>query len=117
MASKGYVNGFLNRVPSDFKTALVQAFGHVMDTFQLGSGTKALNFSWYAFSSTTHATANTEFSIEHGMETIPTKLIPVVDLTSTGSQLVTFTVSRAPDSRRVYLKSGSTGVVFGGYFE
>ena len=112
MSSKGYVDSVLNQLPAEDRKALQPAFHHVMDEGAIGSATKATNFRWVRVSSTTAAVANTEFSIAHGLGVKPTWLIPAVDLTQVNSQLVTLTVTRAPDAHRVYLSSPSTSVVF-----
>ena len=112
MASKGYTESILNTLPADQRKALNLAFNHTLDTFRIGGNPKALNFAWYVYSSTTSSTAGTEFSIEHGQGMVPTKMIPMVDLSQVGSQLVPLTVSKAPDDRRIYLTSTSTSAVF-----
>lgn len=112
MASKGYVDSLLNRLDPEIKQTLQPAFHHVMDTWQIGSGTKAANAQWYRFTSTTASDANAEFSIEHGLDQIPVQVFPVLDLSQVNSVMPTLTVTRAPDARRVYLSSPSTGVVF-----
>ena len=112
MASKGYVAAILNQLPSEQKKALQPAFDHVLDTLVLGSATKAANFQWVKVTGTTDATANTEFSIAHGLGVVPKWVIPVLDLGSVGSQLVPLAVSRAPDEMRIYLTSGSTSAAF-----
>jgi hypothetical protein len=117
MASKGYVQSLLNGLPSEIKVLLQPAFDHVLDTWKLGTATKAANASWYKFSVTTSSVANTEFSFRHGLNQIPTYLVPVVDLASVNSQLVPLTVSRAADDQRVYLKSASTSAVMNIYLE
>ena len=115
--AKGYVNTLLNALPSEQKRVLVPAFEYVQDTWRLGSGARATNAQWYRLESTTAATANEEFSVEHGLGVAPYLLIPVLDLTAQGAQLVPLEVSRAADSKRVYLKSSSTGAVVTFYVE
>lgn len=117
MANKGYVDALLNSLEPALKQALKPAFEHVLTWAALGDQTKATNFGWYRLSSTTAATAGEEFSVLHGLDVAPSKLIPVLDLTAVGSQLVPLTVSRAPDSKRVYLTSASTSAVFLAYVE
>ena len=112
MASKGYIAAILNQLEANIKKALQPAFDHVLDDFIIGSATKAANFRWVKVSSTTHADANTEFSIAHGLGTTPTWIVPVLRLDQVNTQLVPITVSRAPDEQRIYLKSASTGVPF-----
>jgi hypothetical protein len=117
VANKGYISNLLNKLPVDFKSNIVEAFDHTLDTFQLGGNRKAMNFRWYACTSTTAATADAEFSVEHGLEAAPSKLIPIIDLTQIGSKMPVLTVTRAPDASRVYLSSPSTSVVFNFYVE
>ena len=117
MASAGYVKSLINGIESSLLARLEKAFDHILATYRLGTDRKAANFSWFRIESTTATTANEEFSVEHGLETTPTHLIPVLDLGVVGAQLVPLTNSRAPDARRVYLKSSSTGAVFTAYVE
>jgi len=112
MASKGYIASILNQLEANIKKALQPAFDHALDDFILGGATKAANFRWVKVSSTTHADANTEFSIVHGLGTIPTWIVPVVRLDDVNSQLVPLTVTKASDAMRIYLKSPSTGAAF-----
>lgn len=117
MAAPGYLLTLLNALPSDIKKVLVPAFDYVTGTWRLGDGTKATNALWYRVSATTSSNANTEFSVAHGLDSAPTKLIPIVDLTVVGAQLVPLSVSRAPDDKRVYLTSSSTGAAITFYLE
>ena len=94
------------------KQTLIPAFDHVIDTFRLGTATKAANASWYRFSSTTASVADTEFSIEHGLNQIPTQVIPILDVSQVNSMMPVLTVTRAADERRIYLSSPSTSAVF-----
>ena len=109
MAAPGYVAQILNALPADIRTPLTSAFDYVMREFSLGDNAKAENFSWFKVESTTHATANTEFSVPHNMGQVPTCILPVLPLSEVGAQLVPLTVSRAADASRIYLKSSSTG--------
>lgn len=117
MAARGYLESLLNTLPNDIKRVLVPAFQYVTDTWRLGDGDRASNAQWFKFSSTTASVSGTEFSIKHGLNEKPSKLIPVLDLNSVGSQLVPLTVSRAPDVQRIYLTSTSTSAVFICYLE
>ena len=112
MASKGYIASILNQLPADQKKALQPAFDHALDDAILGTATKAANFRWVKRTSTTASVAGTEFSIQHGIGTVPTWIIPVLDLNTVNSQIVPLTVSRAPDASRIYLTSTSTSAVF-----
>lgn len=112
MASIGYVRTLLNQLEDKVKKALEPAFEHAMTDNIIGTATKAANFRWVKLSSTTHGTANTEFTLAHGLGVVPTNVIPFLDVSLVGSQMVPLTVSQAPDVMRLYFKSSSTGAVF-----
>lgn len=90
---------------------LQQAFYYDVDNWRIGTGKRSENGQLYRVSSTTHATANTEFSFLHGLGTAPSQLLQILDLSQVNSQIVPLQVSKAPDALRVYLKSSSTGAV------
>ncbi len=117
MAAFGNIDRILNALDASIRPTLSAAFEYLCREIAIGDNTKAENFSWYRVSGTTHATANTEFSIAHGMDHAPSKLIPIVQLDSTGGALVPLVVSRISDSKRIYLKSSSTGAAFVAYLE
>ncbi len=117
MAATGYVAQILNALDADVRKVLTQAFDYVMRENSLGEATKAENFAWYRITGVTSTSANTEFSVVHGMSAAPAKLIPYLDLSVVNAQLPELTVSRAPDARRVYLKSPSVGATFQAYLE
>lgn len=83
-----------------------------MDNWRVGNGARAANAQWYRVSSTTAATANTEFAVAHGLSAPPGQIFPVLDLTQINSQMVPLTVSRAADATYLYLKSSSTSAPF-----
>jgi hypothetical protein len=115
MASKGYVESLLNRLPDTVRQALKPAFDHILDNGQIGGiehGKKAINFRWYRLDGTTSSNANQEFSIVHGLGVAPFHLLPMVPMTSSGSQLVRLRVTRTSDASRVYLSSPDTNAAF-----
>lgn len=117
MATKGYLDQLLNALPPDIKNPVSAAFQYMADNWRFGDGDRAQNAQLYKFTGVTAATANEEFSIRHGAGQTPSKLIPALDLTQIGSQIVPLTVSRAPDDQRIYLTSSSTGATFITYVE
>lgn len=117
MSAPGYIDTLLNTLDQAIRVTLSNAFQYAMRENALGSNTKAENFSWFKVTGTTHATANTEFSVVHGMDHAPSKLIPILKLDSTTAQLVPLAVSRASDAKRIYLKSSSTSAAFVAYLE
>lgn len=117
MAAPGYIAQLLNRLEPDIRTTLTAAFEYVMREFALGANTKAENFAWFRVEGTTSSNANTEFSVNHGMDHAPSKLIPIVPLDTVNATLPQLTVTRVSDARRIYLKSDSTSAFFAAYLE
>ena len=114
MANKGLVNAILNNLEDGVKRILSPAFEYVLDSLRFGHpdpGTRAENFSIYFFTATTPSTANTEFSIRHGLNVTPQNLMPFLPLDVVGASIVPLTVTRAADGQRVYLRSASTSAV------
>lgn len=111
--AKGYIAGLLNSVTdSNLKRVLIQSFDYVQDNWRLGTGVRATNAQWARVESTTATTAGAEFSFRHSLGAAPHTLIPVLDLTVVGAQLVPLTVSRAADAERVYLSSTVVSATF-----
>lgn len=73
-----------------------------------GNAKRVENGQLYQFDATTPADSTTEFSVAHGLQNAPRLVLPVLDVTQTGNQFVTLTVTRPADSKRVYLRSTST---------
>lgn len=104
MANPSYVYELL---PGPLKN-LDAAFRYVLGALRFGAGkadAKAENFALFAIQGTTHATPDTEFSIQHGRRKTPTVLIPFLPLDTVGASMVQLEVTRAADAERVYLKS------------
>lgn len=70
---------------------------------------KAKNFQSYHVTSTTAAASTSEFTIAHGMDRAPQIAFLTLDLSQPGAKIVPIEVTRAADSRRLYLRSTSTG--------
>lgn len=117
MAAPGYVATILNGLPQDLRAPLNTIFEYVMREFSLGANTKAENFAWFKIEGTTASVANTEFSVEHGLDHIPSKLIPMLPLDVVNAQNPTLIVSRVADARRVYLKSAAVSAFFQAWLE
>jgi hypothetical protein len=111
VSDKGIIDLSINALPVDIRKPLQRAFYELLDNFRFGSGRRAQNAQLYRITATTHADANTEFAIAHGLGSAPTQVFPIVDLKSIGSQLVPLQVSRAADATNLYLRSTSTGAV------
>lgn len=112
MADKGYISNLLNALPEDSRKPLRDAFWYLMDNWRVGTNNRAINAQWFRVTGTTHGTANTEFSILHGLGYTPQQVWQILDLSVVNSQVVPLTTSRAADAARIYLKSSSTGATF-----
>ncbi len=75
------------------------------------------NLSGHFFEATTPSTANTEFSIDHGLGTTPRMALSVLPLNVVNAQTVNLTVTRVADAQRLYLSSPSTAATMYVYVE
>ena len=112
MADKGFIRTLTASIPDQTTRRVVQqSFEHVLDNMRLGvpeHQTRAVNSQQYWLVGTTSTSANTEFSLEHGLPSAPRYLIPTLDLSQPGAKIVPLTVTRAADARRIYLSSSDT---------
>lgn len=123
MANSSYLRALVGSLPADVKVALGRCWDYLCDgNLRFGpvdtNRPRTENFAGIYISGTTPATANTEFSIAHGLGTKPNVLIPFLDLNTINSRIAgDLTVSRAADASRVYLTSASTTATFTAYLE
>lgn len=111
----GYIETLAGGLESATKKALIGIFNYVLKELRWGRPGHqvfAENLHAVFLQGTTPAVANQEFSIEHGLATTPYLLIPVLDLQTVSSSVIRLTVARAPDVRRVYLKSPDASAPF-----
>jgi hypothetical protein len=112
MADIGFIRSQLGGIKDeDTKRVLTTIFEHVLGNFRFGvpeHQTRAENAQLYFEESTTGASTS-EFSFTHGLETAPKLAIPCIDLNQPGSQTVNLEVTKVADTKRIYLKSTSTG--------
>lgn len=117
MADIGAVKALINGVPeATTKRILNQVFEYVLGNIRFGEPehqARAENMQAYFLNSTT-ASDTSEFSIPHGLPAAPKLAIPVIDLQTVGAKFPQLEVSRAADTKRVYLKAtaGSTSMPF-----
>ena len=112
MASKGYLESLLNALPDDVKGPVMQAVRELATNLTIGlpdTTKKATNFRWTRFDAVTSSVANTEFSIHHGVGSLPLVCWPVMFLDSSGGQSVRLKVTKPADAQRIYLSSPDTG--------
>jgi len=115
MADLGALRGFFGGMPAPIKVAMDGFINYAFKNIRVGlpgHQKPAENLSWSQLDGVTSSNANQEFSIAHGLDVAPRVAFPCIDLTSSGTQLVTLTVARAADTKRVYFRSGSTSAAF-----
>ena len=118
MADVGALRSFVANLQSEVKKSVGDAFAYGFKNIRVGlpgHQKPAENLSWLQLDFTTSTTANQEFSVAHGLASAPRVAFPCLDLTSSGTQLVTLRTTRPADSKRVYLASSSTnaaGTIF-----
>lgn len=120
MSVTGYVESLFGGLPADLKKVLTETFRYVLPNGRFGPMShqaKAENFNAVYVSSTTSSTANTEFSIVHGLGRAPYLVVPVLPLDAVGGAVVRLQVTRAADAVRVYLRSPDTSAVIALYLE
>lgn len=115
MSDIGYLRALTKSIPDPAtRNAVLQIVEHLSGTLVFGAidpdKRKATNFQMFHQPSTT-GPSTSEFTIAHGMDVVPKIAIPVLDLSQPGAKIVPIEVSRAADSRRIYLKSTSTGAL------
>jgi hypothetical protein len=115
MAQISYVNQVLAGFPTDQRKALQLAFEYVLTNLRLGQpdpSSRAENLQLYYFDGVTAATANTEFTIVHGLAAVPYNMIQVLPLRIVGAQIVPLRVTRRCDANRIYLSSSVINAPF-----
>lgn len=120
MATPALVESYLGGIDAALKRALKTIFDYVLSNLRFGpavTNTRSENFTGRYYFGTTHATPNTEFTVKHELHTKPYLLIPVLDLTTVNSVVPKLTVSKAPDTERVYLKSDVASATICFYLE
>lgn len=116
MAALGGLESLVGSLPTDIKRVMTELLRALVPFLRFGPvehQQKAENFASYVVVSTT-ATSTGEFTITHGLGRAPYRAMPVLDLNSSGMELIPLRVSRPADASRIYLKTsaGSTNAVF-----
>jgi hypothetical protein len=115
MAKVAGVDVLIGGLDADTKRVFSRVFDYVLNNLRFGRAdhqARAENVQAYFLEGTTHAVANTEFSIAHGLGQAPYLVVPVLDVTTAGKKLPRLTVTRAADAMRVYLSSPDTSQPF-----
>ena len=115
MANARYVESLLGPLEPGIRKVLVNVFNHVLGNLRIGRATnrtRSENFQAYCYTGTTPSTANTEFTIAHGLGVTPYLCIPVLPLDETSGRLIRLEVTRVADASRVYLRSPEVDAPF-----
>ena len=120
MAPLGSVEAEIGSLPPDIKRVFTNVLRLLVPFLRFGpvDTAKCENFAGVNITSTTASDTN-EFSVAHRLERAPYRLMPSINLNSSGTALVLVQVSRPADASRIYLKAeaGSTNKVFSLYVE
>lgn len=120
MANQGFIETLLAVFGTRERLSLTKAFEEVTKFTRLGapdSGGKSDNLAGGFFESTTSTTAGQEVAIPHTLGSAPFLLMPVLPLQSSGTHLVSLTVTRPADASYIYLSSSDTGKTHRFYVE
>lgn len=121
MADQGYVESQLAGIADpQLRKILSSVFKYILKDTRFGRAEDAeasVNFGGGFFAGTTHATPNTEFSIEHSFGRPPYLLLAVLPLDGSGGNIVPLQVERAADARKIYLSSSVASANFVVYLE
>ena len=121
MAPLGSVEAEIGSLPPDIKRVFTNVLRLLVPFLRFGpvDTAKCENFAGVNITSTTASDTN-EFSVAHRLERAPYRLMPSLDLNSSGMWLVGLKVTRRADASRIYLRAssnGSTNKVFSFYAE
>lgn len=114
MANASYMKSLIGSLESNIRAAFGNVFDYAFKSLKFGpaeSGEASINFGAVFYESTTPSTASQEFTIAHRQGTPPYLAVPVLDLTSSNSQVVPLKVTRPADAQYLYLASSSTNAV------
>ena len=111
----------MNSMAADLRPRMMELVRALVPFLRFGPvehASKCENMAGVTIVSTTAGSTN-EFTIAHGLGRAPYRLMPCLDVNSSGMDLVTFHVTRPADATRLYLKvaAGDTGKVFAMYIE
>lgn len=110
MSDLGYIETEVKSLPVALQPTFLRIFRAILKDLRVGHPTgdtrdPTLNMGGAFLHGTTPATPGDEFTIAHGFGRTPYLAIPVLPLDVVGASVVSLTVSRAADDKRVYLTS------------
>lgn len=104
-------------MPVEIRPTMLRLFRAFIKDIRYGHPTgdqpdPTLNMAGGFFHATTPATPGDVFTIPHGFGRVPYLATPHLRLDAVGSSLVSLTISRAADDKRIYLTSTEASVPF-----
>lgn len=110
MADLGFIETEIKSLPVEMRPTFLRIFRAFLKDIRYGHPTgdqpdPTLNMGGGFFHGTTPATPGDEFTIAHGFGRVPYLAVPILRLDSIGSSVVSLTVSRDADDKRVYFTS------------
>jgi hypothetical protein len=113
MADLGFFESEIRTLPEALRPTLLRLFRALLKDIRFGHPTgeaadPLLNLAGAFLHATTPAIASTELAIRHNFGRTPYLALPVLRLDSVGSSIVSLTVSRAADDKRIYVTSPVT---------
>lgn len=115
MADLGFIESEIKALPVELRPTFLRIFRGFLKDIRFGHPTGSaadpmVNMAGGFFHGTTPATPGTEFTIAHGFGRVPYLAVPILRLDSVGSSIVSLTVARAADDKRLYLTSTEASV-------
>jgi hypothetical protein len=110
VADSGFIESEIKSLPVELRAKMLRIFRAFLKDIRFGHPTgdvpdPMVNMAGGFYHGTTPATPGNEFTIAHGFGRVPYLAVPVLRLDAVGSSLVSLTVSRAADDKRVYFTS------------
>jgi hypothetical protein len=111
MADLGLIETEIKSLPANIQPTMLRIFRAFLKDLKLGHPTgdaardPLVNFGGTFLHGTTPATPGDTVSLPHGFGRVPYLAFPVLRLDSVGSSIVSLTVARAADDKRVYVTS------------
>src|SRR5580700_10278438 len=113
MAAISIIQSYLTAVSDSVaRNGLNLSFLEVTSNFTAGrpeplvsQSDRGCNLRWYPLGFQTSSVANREVAIPHGLPSTPYLVVPCLDPSMVGAQLVPLKVTRAADQQFIYLSS------------
>ncbi len=110
MADLGYLESEIKSLPEAIRPTMLRLFRAFVKDIRFGhpngeTTDPELNMAGAFLHATTPTVPGTEFSMPHKFGRTPYLALPVLRLDTVGVSLVSLTVSRAADDKRIYLTS------------